>query len=77
MAVMKRICLGGTFDVLHAGHARLLEAALEAGEALVIGLATDEFAVRRRPSGRELAPYEEREVALREWFAARGALERI
>ena len=77
MAVMKRVCLGGTFDILHAGHARLLEAALAEGETLVIGLASDEFAASRRPPDRELAPYGEREAALREWFAARGALERI
>ena len=57
MAVMKRVCLGGTFDVLHAGHALLLEAALGAGERLVIGLATDEFAASRRSPGRKLAPY--------------------
>ena len=74
---MKRVCLGGTFDILHAGHARLLEAALAEGETLVIGLASDKFAASRRPSGRELAPYGEREAALRKWFAARGALERI
>ena len=70
MAVMKRVCLGGTFDVLHAGHARLLEAALAAGEALVIGLASDEFAASRRSPGRELAPYGEREAALRELRSA-------
>ena len=77
MAVMKRVCLGGTFDIFHVGHARLLEAALEAGAALVIGLATNEFAASRRPLERELSPYAERETALREWFAARGALERV
>ena len=74
---MKRVCLGGTFDILHAGHARLLDAALAAGEALVIGLASDEFAASRRPPDRELAPYTERERALCNWFAARGALERV
>ncbi len=74
---MRRVCLGGTFDILHAGHARLLEAALAAGERLVIGLASDEFAASRRPPGRELAPYAERERALRDWFAARGALDRV
>ena len=77
MAVMKRVCLGGTFDVLHAGHVQLLEVALGAGELLVIGLASDEFAASRRQSGRELAPYGEREAALCAWFAARGVLERI
>ena len=74
---MKRVCLGGTFDVLHAGHARLLDAALAAGERLVIGLASDEFAASRRPPDRELAPYCAREKALRDWFAARGALDRV
>lgn len=74
---MRRACLGGTFDILHAGHERLLEAALAAGESLVIGLASDEFAASRRPPDRELAPYGEREAALRDWFAARGALDRV
>ena len=74
---MKRVCLGGTFDVLHAGHARLLDAALAAGARLVIGLASDKFAASRRLSGRELAPYGERERALRDWFAARNALDRV
>lgn len=74
---MRRACLGGTFDILHAGHERLLEAALAAGESLVIGLASDEFAASRRPPDRELAPYGEREAALHDWFATRGALDRV
>ena len=74
---MKRVCLGGTFDILHAGHARLLDAALAAGETLVIGLASDEFAASRRPPDRELAPYDTREKALCDWFATRGALDRV
>lgn len=74
---MRRACLGGTFDILHAGHERLLEAALAAGESLVIGLASDEFAASRRPPDRELAPYGEREAALHDWFATHGALDRV
>ena len=74
---MNRACLRGTFDVLHVALALPPEASPGAGAALAIGLATDEFAASRRPPGRKLAPYGEREAALREWFAARGALERI
>src|SRR5688572_23610953 len=33
----------GTFDVLHRGHIRLLQRARQLGDALVVGLSTDEF----------------------------------
>jgi pantetheine-phosphate adenylyltransferase len=42
-----RVCLGGTFEFLHAGHQKLLDTALElAGPdgTVLIGVTTDEFA---------------------------------
>ena len=38
--------VGGTFDIIHAGHRAVLEAALSYDHA-VIGLSTDGFAARR------------------------------
>ena len=53
--------VGGTFDVLHRGHEQLLRAALAARPHLVVGLATDSFAARRKKSPR---PYRERAESL-------------
>jgi pantetheine-phosphate adenylyltransferase len=41
-----KVATGGTFDGLHAGHKRLLEESFEAGDHVVIGLTSDEFARR-------------------------------
>lgn len=40
---MKTIITYGTFDVLHAGHIRLLERAKQLGDRLIVALSTDEF----------------------------------
>jgi D-glycero-beta-D-manno-heptose 1-phosphate adenylyltransferase len=40
------VFVGGTFDLLHPGHVRLLEQARELGDVLVVGVAGDE-AVRK------------------------------
>lgn len=53
--------VGGTFDVLHRGHEQLLRAALAARPHLIVGLATDAFAARRKKSPR---PYPQRERSL-------------
>lgn len=48
--------LGGTFDGLHAGHARLLEAAFEAAETVGVGLTTSRFLREHpKPLGRRIA----------------------
>jgi len=40
--------MGGTFDILHAGHKALLQRALEVGDIVLIGLTTDVRASKSR-----------------------------
>lgn len=40
---MKTVITYGTFDIFHAGHARLLQRARSLGDRLVVGVSTDEF----------------------------------
>lgn len=42
----RHIALGGTFDILHAGHKKLLAAAFEAGQRVTIGITTDKFCAK-------------------------------
>ena len=56
-----RVCLGGTFDILHIGHRRLLNKAFQIGDYIYIGLTTDEFA---RGKGRRIKSYRERKIQL-------------
>ena len=58
---MRRVYVGGTFDLLHPGHIRLLQRAAEIGDVWV-SLNTDEFATRykRKP----IMSYEERKTML-------------
>ena len=40
---MKTILTYGTFDLLHIGHLNMLERLAELGDALIVGVSTDEF----------------------------------
>lgn len=53
--------LGGTFSILHAGHERLLNAAL-AFDAITIGLTSDAYAKENKIS--PIIPYEKRKTNL-------------
>lgn len=65
-----RTVLGGTFDVLHEGHKRLLDTASSLSDEVLIGLTTNEFAERTRK--RKLKPYGERKAALESYLKGRN-----
>ncbi|MBP7146593.1 MAG: D-glycero-beta-D-manno-heptose 1-phosphate adenylyltransferase [Acidobacteria bacterium] len=50
----------GCFDLVHAGHVRLLTAARGAADALVVGLNDDASVRRLKGAGRPLVPQDER-----------------
>ena len=50
----------GCFDLLHPGHIKLLEAARSMGDALVVGLNSDESVRTLKGAGRPVIPEEER-----------------
>jgi len=64
-----RVAMGGTFDLLHAGHEALLEGAFALAGEVFIGLTTDAMALRTRP---EMNPYETRRRNLEAWLKKRG-----
>jgi rfaE bifunctional protein nucleotidyltransferase chain/domain len=50
----------GVFDVLHAGHVSYLAWARAQGDALIVGLNTDESVKRLKGQQRPIVPFEER-----------------
>lgn len=71
----KRGVVGGTFDILHAGHKRLLRTALMNANSLLIGVTSDSFAAFSR--GREVNPFKERVNKLMEFIRSLGADDRV
>ncbi|MCK4302875.1 MAG: D-glycero-beta-D-manno-heptose 1-phosphate adenylyltransferase [Candidatus Eisenbacteria sp.] len=53
---LKVVFTNGCFDLMHAGHAALLEAAAAGGDALVVGLNSDASVSRLKGAGRPLVP---------------------
>lgn len=62
---LKRVVIGGTFDILHKGHEALLKRAFELGE-VEIGLTSDKMARELRK--RRIKKYEEREKKLEDFI---------
>jgi D-glycero-beta-D-manno-heptose 1-phosphate adenylyltransferase len=50
----------GTFDLIHMGHARYLEAAKGCGDFLVVGVDSDNKTKRRKGPNRPMIPQDER-----------------
>ncbi len=68
--MFNRIVVGGTFNTMHRGHAKLLETAANIGDSLVIGLTTDEFATRFKPV--KVPSFEKRRKRVEEFVKAFG-----
>lgn len=54
----------GCFDLLHAGHVEYLEWARAQGDALILGLNTDDSVRRLKGERRPIVPFEERAKVL-------------
>ncbi|MCE4068550.1 MULTISPECIES: glycerol-3-phosphate cytidylyltransferase [Pseudomonas] len=59
---MKTVITYGTFDVLHAGHIRLLQRARALGDRLIVALSNDEFNAGKHKSA--LLDYSNRKAVL-------------
>ncbi|HSF99366.1 MAG TPA: PfkB family carbohydrate kinase [Ornithinibacter sp.] len=59
------VATGGCFDVLHAGHVSMLEAARALGDALVVLLNSDESVARLKGPGRPVHTQDDRARVLR------------
>ncbi|MEU0673861.1 D-glycero-beta-D-manno-heptose 1-phosphate adenylyltransferase [Streptomyces sp. NPDC006172] len=59
------VAAGGCFDLLHAGHVALLQAARRAGDCLVVCVNSDASVRRRKGGGRPLVPVADRVRVLR------------
>lgn len=63
-------CVGGTFETIHAGHRRLLEEAFKGSDYVLIGLTSDELALKLgKPY--KVSPYMDRENMLRTYLDSR------
>ncbi|HET9213573.1 MAG TPA: D-glycero-beta-D-manno-heptose 1-phosphate adenylyltransferase [Gaiellaceae bacterium] len=58
------VMTGGCFDLLHAGHVRMLAAARRLGDCLVVCLNSDESVRRLKGGGRPVVGQEDREAVL-------------
>ena len=68
------VAAGGCFDVLHAGHVSLLQAARSLGDSLIVCLNSDESVRRLKGEGRPLNPVADRIAVLTALHCVDGVL---
>ncbi len=72
----KLVALGGTFDVLHAGHRHLLSEAFKLGDVVLIGVASDRLVATLRKK-HLVRPFSTRIRDLRRFLKTRGWSSRV
>ena len=66
MKKLNLVATGETFDYIHIGHIKLLSAAFNIGNHLIIGLTSDEFVKKFKPTSNIKNNYETRYQNLKE-----------
>ncbi len=61
---MKKVLVGGCFDLLHFGHIKFLEEAKKSGDYLVVALESDENVRRTKGETRPIHTQEQRKAML-------------
>jgi len=56
----KLVATGGTFDILHEGHYALLSRSFQLGERVIIGITSDDYALKEKCCQTILHGYDER-----------------
>lgn len=62
---MKKVLVGGCFDLIHFGHITFLKKAKEQGDYLIVALESDENVRRRKGKNRPIHPQNERAEMLK------------
>lgn len=73
--MFQKVVIGGTYDMIHKGHKRILETGFLISEEVVIGLTSDDFAMRFRVE--EVLPFEKRRENLERFVEGFGKEYRI
>lgn len=71
MKSFRFVATGGTFDVLHKGHYALLSKAFQVGEHVIIGVTSDELALKKKPNEKLMYHYCERVKNLEKAISSR------
>ena len=70
----RKVAVGGTFDYLHDGHKAILSKAFEVGREVLVGVASDDLAMKKDSTG--VQQIESRKDKLEKYLEKRGWRER-
>jgi len=71
-----KVAVGGTFDKFHKGHRKLLEKALEVGDAVLIGVTTERM-LEKNPKPHEVDSFSERVREIKAFLEEKKVMERV
>jgi pantetheine-phosphate adenylyltransferase len=71
-----RVGVGGTFELLHKGHKKLIIKALELSDRVILGLTTSTM-LKTYPKPHKVADYEERKTKLTNFLKSREVLDKV